>query len=169
MFKLEIEYIYFPLINKLIHQLLISSLVYLFSLLLTGPCFFSPSFSSWLWLVVRSHLRTVWPMERSSQQLRKRQPWQQRRRKEELSSLVGSKESWWVWCSWRNIKAAFLFYSSCDVTCDKTVFTHKIKCVCVCVLQIRCMLNIWGVMLFIRMSWIVGQAGIGQFENPSLT
>uniref|UniRef100_A0A672M015 Solute carrier family 12 member 9 n=1 Tax=Sinocyclocheilus grahami TaxID=75366 RepID=A0A672M015_SINGR len=26
--------------------------------------------------------------------------------------------------------------------------------------QIRCMLNIWGVMLFIRMSWIVGQAGI---------
>uniref|UniRef100_A0A3B3I102 Solute carrier family 12 member 2 n=1 Tax=Oryzias latipes TaxID=8090 RepID=A0A3B3I102_ORYLA len=27
--------------------------------------------------------------------------------------------------------------------------------------QVRCMLNIWGVMLFIRMSWIVGQAGIG--------
>uniref|UniRef100_A0A7N6BR89 Solute carrier family 12 member 2 n=1 Tax=Anabas testudineus TaxID=64144 RepID=A0A7N6BR89_ANATE len=26
---------------------------------------------------------------------------------------------------------------------------------------IRCMLNIWGVMLFIRMSWIVGQSGIG--------
>ncbi|MBN3318382.1 S12A2 protein, partial [Atractosteus spatula] len=25
---------------------------------------------------------------------------------------------------------------------------------------IRCMLNIWGVMLFIRMTWIVGQAGI---------
>uniref|UniRef100_A0A669C6R6 Solute carrier family 12 member 2 n=1 Tax=Oreochromis niloticus TaxID=8128 RepID=A0A669C6R6_ORENI len=25
---------------------------------------------------------------------------------------------------------------------------------------VRCMLNIWGVMLFIRMSWIVGQAGI---------
>lgn len=24
------------------------------------------------------------------------------------------------------------------------------------------MLNIWGVMLFIRMSWIVGQAGIGE-------
>lgn len=23
------------------------------------------------------------------------------------------------------------------------------------------MLNIWGVMLFIRLSWIVGQAGIG--------
>uniref|UniRef100_A0A2K5L5J1 Solute carrier family 12 member 2 n=1 Tax=Cercocebus atys TaxID=9531 RepID=A0A2K5L5J1_CERAT len=28
---------------------------------------------------------------------------------------------------------------------------------------VRCMLNIWGVMLFIRLSWIVGQAGIG---NP---
>uniref|UniRef100_A0A8C5I4B4 Solute carrier family 12 member 2 n=1 Tax=Gouania willdenowi TaxID=441366 RepID=A0A8C5I4B4_GOUWI len=25
---------------------------------------------------------------------------------------------------------------------------------------VRCMLNIWGVMLFIRMSWIVGQAGV---------
>ncbi|MGH0186334.1 UNVERIFIED_CONTAM: hypothetical protein FKN15_021207 [Acipenser sinensis] len=25
---------------------------------------------------------------------------------------------------------------------------------------VRCMLNIWGVMLFIRMTWIVGQAGI---------
>uniref|UniRef100_A0A8C5S6N4 Solute carrier family 12 member 2 n=1 Tax=Laticauda laticaudata TaxID=8630 RepID=A0A8C5S6N4_LATLA len=27
--------------------------------------------------------------------------------------------------------------------------------------QVRCMLNIWGVMLFIRLSWIVGNAGIG--------
>ncbi|KAM9311069.1 solute carrier family 12 member 1 isoform 1-T1 [Gastrophryne carolinensis] len=26
---------------------------------------------------------------------------------------------------------------------------------------VRCMLNIWGVMLFIRLSWIIGQAGIG--------
>lgn len=26
---------------------------------------------------------------------------------------------------------------------------------------IRCVLNIWGVMLFLRLSWIVGQAGIG--------
>ena len=26
----------------------------------------------------------------------------------------------------------------------------------------RCMLNIWGVMLFIRLSWIVAEAGIGQ-------
>ena len=27
---------------------------------------------------------------------------------------------------------------------------------------IRCMLNIWGVMLFLRLSWVVGNAGIGQ-------
>ena len=33
-------------------------------------------------------------------------------------------------------------------------------------LQVRCMLNIWGVMLFIRMSWIVGQAGIGKHTGP---
>ncbi|XP_038076964.1 solute carrier family 12 member 2-like isoform X1 [Patiria miniata] len=26
---------------------------------------------------------------------------------------------------------------------------------------VRCLLNIWGVMLFLRMSWIVGQAGVG--------
>uniref|UniRef100_A0A672TGH9 Solute carrier family 12 member 2 n=1 Tax=Strigops habroptila TaxID=2489341 RepID=A0A672TGH9_STRHB len=30
---------------------------------------------------------------------------------------------------------------------------------------VRCMLNIWGVMLFIRLSWIVGQAGIGMCTN----
>ncbi|MGH0176816.1 UNVERIFIED_CONTAM: hypothetical protein FKN15_078043 [Acipenser sinensis] len=33
---------------------------------------------------------------------------------------------------------------------------------------VRCMLNIWGVMLFIRMTWIVGQAGIGSRENLSM-
>ncbi|GFV12905.1 bumetanide-sensitive sodium-(potassium)-chloride cotransporter, partial [Trichonephila clavipes] len=27
--------------------------------------------------------------------------------------------------------------------------------------MIRCLLNIWGVMLFLRLSWVVGQAGIG--------
>lgn len=26
----------------------------------------------------------------------------------------------------------------------------------------RCLLNIWGVMLFLRLSWVVGQAGIGE-------
>lgn len=30
-----------------------------------------------------------------------------------------------------------------------------------CILQVRCLLNIWGVMLFLRLSWVVGQAGIG--------
>lgn len=28
---------------------------------------------------------------------------------------------------------------------------------------VRCLLNIWGVMLFLRLSWVVGQAGIGEF------
>ena len=28
-------------------------------------------------------------------------------------------------------------------------------------IQIRCLLNIWGVMLFIRLSWVTGHAGIG--------
>ena len=28
-------------------------------------------------------------------------------------------------------------------------------------MQIRCLLNIWGVMLFIRLSWVTGHAGIG--------
>uniref|UniRef100_A0A667WY55 Solute carrier family 12 member 3 n=1 Tax=Myripristis murdjan TaxID=586833 RepID=A0A667WY55_9TELE len=32
--------------------------------------------------------------------------------------------------------------------------------VCVC-LQIRCMLNIWGVILYLRLPWITAQAGIG--------
>jgi solute carrier family 12 (sodium/potassium/chloride transporter), member 2 len=27
--------------------------------------------------------------------------------------------------------------------------------------QIRCLLNIFGVMLFLRLSWVVGQAGLG--------
>ena len=29
---------------------------------------------------------------------------------------------------------------------------------------VRCLLNIWGVMLFIRISWVVGQAGIGNTD-----
>jgi len=28
----------------------------------------------------------------------------------------------------------------------------------------RCLLNIWGVMLFLRLTWVIGQAGIGTFE-----
>lgn len=30
---------------------------------------------------------------------------------------------------------------------------------------VRCLLNIWGVMLFLRLSWVVGQAGIGNVDN----
>lgn len=26
---------------------------------------------------------------------------------------------------------------------------------------VRCLLNIWGVMLFLRLSWVVAQAGVG--------
>lgn len=28
--------------------------------------------------------------------------------------------------------------------------------------QIRCMLNIWGVILYLRLPWITAQAGIGE-------
>ncbi len=28
--------------------------------------------------------------------------------------------------------------------------------------QMRCLLNIWGVMLFLRLTWVVGQAGISK-------
>lgn len=27
--------------------------------------------------------------------------------------------------------------------------------------MLRCLLNIWGVMLFLRLTWVVGQSGIG--------
>uniref|UniRef100_A0A8B9EMB7 Solute carrier family 12 member 1 n=1 Tax=Anser cygnoides TaxID=8845 RepID=A0A8B9EMB7_ANSCY len=38
---------------------------------------------------------------------------------------------------------------------------HAIMLLITTTFSVRCMLNIWGVMLFIRLSWIVGQAGIG--------
>uniref|UniRef100_A0A672M4W3 Solute carrier family 12 member 2 n=1 Tax=Sinocyclocheilus grahami TaxID=75366 RepID=A0A672M4W3_SINGR len=61
--------------------------------------------------------------------------------------------------------------SVCSCTGQRGLFSQVKFLVCVNILgnravsddacaQIRCMLNIWGVMLFIRMSWIVGQAGI---------
>jgi hypothetical protein len=31
---------------------------------------------------------------------------------------------------------------------------------------IRNLLNIWGVMLFLRLSWVVAQAGIGKLYRP---
>ena len=27
-----------------------------------------------------------------------------------------------------------------------------------------CLLNIWGVMLFLRLTWVMGQCGIGKFR-----
>ncbi|KAA0202243.1 hypothetical protein HAZT_HAZT008124 [Hyalella azteca] len=32
----------------------------------------------------------------------------------------------------------------------------------------RCMLNIWGVMLFLRISWVVGQAGLSKSNVVTL-
>ncbi|XP_014835725.1 PREDICTED: solute carrier family 12 member 3-like [Poecilia mexicana] len=32
--------------------------------------------------------------------------------------------------------------------------------------MVRCMLNIWGVILFLRLSWITSQAGIGESSLP---
>jgi hypothetical protein len=43
-------------------------------------------------------------------------------------------------------------------------FTKPVKFlfdVLICFLQVRCLLNIYGVMLFLRLSWVIGQAGIG--------
>jgi hypothetical protein len=34
--------------------------------------------------------------------------------------------------------------------------------------QMRCLLNIWGVMLFLRLSWVIGQAGIRK-SAPNLS
>lgn len=41
------------------------------------------------------------------------------------------------------------------------LYFFQYTCVVYLPFQIRCLLNIWGVMLFIRLSWVVGQAGIG--------
>uniref|UniRef100_A0A8C3PP63 Solute carrier family 12 member 3 n=1 Tax=Calidris pygmaea TaxID=425635 RepID=A0A8C3PP63_9CHAR len=38
--------------------------------------------------------------------------------------------------------------------------TLRSPSLCVCVPQIRCMLNIWGVILYLRLPWITAQAGI---------
>uniref|UniRef100_A0A673G0R9 Solute carrier family 12 member 2-like n=1 Tax=Sinocyclocheilus rhinocerous TaxID=307959 RepID=A0A673G0R9_9TELE len=53
--------------------------------------------------------------------------------------------------------------TAAEIITDKDVSDSKsgsVKFGWVTGVLIRCMLNIWGVMLFIRMSWIVGQAGI---------
>jgi len=39
---------------------------------------------------------------------------------------------------------------------------HGIKLGWIQGVLIPCLLNIWGVMLFLRLAWVVGQAGIGE-------
>lgn len=36
-------------------------------------------------------------------------------------------------------------------------------------LKIRCMLNIWGVILYLRLPWITAQAGIGTTQQTLFT
>ncbi|KAI6649092.1 Solute carrier family 12 member 1-like [Oopsacas minuta] len=45
--------------------------------------------------------------------------------------------------------------------CPKSNTKDRVKFGWIRGVLIRCLLNIWGVMLFIRLSWVVGQAGIG--------
>ena len=47
-----------------------------------------------------------------------------------------------------------------DATSDNVVKFGWVKGVLV-----RCLLNIWGVMLFLRLSWVVGQAGVGNYSQ----
>jgi len=32
----------------------------------------------------------------------------------------------------------------------------------------RCLLNIWGVMLFLRLSWVVAQTGVGEYLDIAI-
>ncbi|ERL92941.1 hypothetical protein D910_10246 [Dendroctonus ponderosae] len=66
------------------------------------------------------------------------------------------------------VKQALLFHIS-SVEQRRNTLNHKqdnttvqLKFGWIQGVLIRCLLNIWGVMLFLRLSWVVGQAGIGQ-------
>ncbi|KAM4708916.1 solute carrier family 12 member 2-like [Discoglossus pictus] len=48
-----------------------------------------------------------------------------------------------------------------DLVCQMMESSGVIKFGWIKGVLVRCLLNIWGVMLFMRLSWIVGQAGIG--------
>jgi solute carrier family 12 sodium/potassium/chloride transporter 2 len=41
--------------------------------------------------------------------------------------------------------------------------THGVKLGWIQGVLIPCLLNIWGVMLFLRLSWVVAQAGISKY------
>ena len=43
-----------------------------------------------------------------------------------------------------------------------TVYLRSVNTFSELLLQMRCLLNIWGVMLFLRLTWVIGQGGIMQ-------
>ncbi|XP_067665686.1 solute carrier family 12 member 2-like isoform X1 [Haliotis asinina] len=51
--------------------------------------------------------------------------------------------------------------STVAITTDKKPQQGALKFGWIKGVLVRCLLNIWGVMLFIRLSWVVGQAGMG--------
>lgn len=58
-----------------------------------------------------------------------------------------------------------------DAEVGETTETKKVKFGWIEGVWIRNMMSIWGVMLFLRLSWVVAQAGIGKFtfENAHLS
>ncbi|XP_076339954.1 solute carrier family 12 member 2-like isoform X4 [Tachypleus tridentatus] len=52
-------------------------------------------------------------------------------------------------------------YKHSKLDSDEVVPSEAVKLGWIKGVLVRCLLNIWGVMLFIRLSWVVGQAGIG--------
>ena len=61
----------------------------------------------------------------------------------------------------KNSDCHYIFVKLCMcVDYAPALFWHSPKAsTIVCVTQVRCILNIFGVMLFLRMPWVVGQAG----------
>jgi solute carrier family 12 sodium/potassium/chloride transporter 2 len=47
---------------------------------------------------------------------------------------------------------------------EETSETHGVKLGWIQGVFIPCLLNIWGVMLFLRLSWVVAQSGISKYN-----
>jgi solute carrier family 12 sodium/potassium/chloride transporter 2 len=47
---------------------------------------------------------------------------------------------------------------------EETSGIHGVKLGWIQGVLIPCLLNIWGVMLFLRLSWVVAQAGISKYQ-----
>ncbi|TMW51827.1 hypothetical protein DOY81_003072 [Sarcophaga bullata] len=73
----------------------------------------------------------------------------------------------------RNIKRPSISQLQCEATQDETIQIpepplpnepagHAIKLGWIVGVMVPCLLNIWGVMLFLRLSWVVSQSGIWQ-------